>query len=247
MAFGSGSSFATDRWMRRGGLPSSAQAFSVGSAKRLHQHSSQKPTAHSGSAPATSISRSLAKLAFFSFVQGVCRGDPPLRPHPPHTKEAQQGGPDGLPGDTLRGESLLEGDIGDHLQSPKARLAPELPRRAVEHLPECLGALLVEGGVYPIWARRARGEGVPRPLSLKARMAFLTVCEAHPRLRAIFGGDSPRALARRIWDRRITKASLERSPASRRSRSFFDSSRTKIGGFMPNTIAHNTLPSLRMH
>src|SRR5215213_4432852 len=164
MAFGSGSSFATDRWMRRGGLPSSAQAFSVGSAKRLHQHSSQKPTAHSGSAPATSISRSLAKLAFFSFVQGVCRGDPPLRPHPPHTKEAQQGGPDGLPGDTLRGESLLEGDIGDHLQSPKARLAPELPRRAVEHLPECLGALLVEGGVYPIWARRARGEGVQAPL-----------------------------------------------------------------------------------
>src|SRR5829696_516366 len=164
MAFGSGSSFATDRWMRRGGLPSSAQAFSVGSAKRLHQHSSQKPTAHSGSAPATSISRSLAKLAFISFVQGVCRGDPPLRPHPPHTKEAQQGGPDGLPGDTLRGESLLEGDIGDHLQSPKARLAPELPRRAVEHLPECLGALLVEGGVYPIWARRARGEGVQAPL-----------------------------------------------------------------------------------
>src|SRR5215208_5513530 len=145
MAFGSGSSFATDRWMRRGGLPSSAQAFSVGSAKRLHQHSSQKPTAHSGSAPATSISRSLAKLAFFSFVQGVCRGDPPLRPHPPHTKEAQQGGPDGLPGDTLRGESLLEGDIGDHLQSPKARLAPEHPRRAVEHLPECPGSLPVEG------------------------------------------------------------------------------------------------------
>src|SRR5215213_4613498 len=96
-----------DRWMRRGGLPSSAQALSVGRATRLHQHSSKKPTAHSGSAPATSISRSLAKLAFFSFVQGVCRGDPPLRPHPPHTKEAQQGGPDGLPGDTLRGESLL--------------------------------------------------------------------------------------------------------------------------------------------
>src|SRR5829696_1632296 len=246
MAFGSGSSFATDRWMRRGGLPSSAQAFSVGSAKRLHQHSSQKPTAHSGSAPATSISRSLAKLAFFSFVQGVCRGDPPLRPHPPHTKEAQQGGPDGLPGDTLRGESLLEGDIGDHLQSPKARLAPELPRRGWSI---CLSAsaLFSSKAACTRFGRDEPGVRASRPLSLKARMAFLTVCEAHPRLRAIFGGDSPRALARRIWQRRITKASLERSPASRRSRSFFDSSRTKIGGFMPNTIAHNTPPSLRMH
>src|SRR5215218_6080011 len=86
-----------------------------------------------------------------------------------------------------------------------------------------------------------------RPLSLKARMAFLTVCEAHPRLRAILGGDSPRSLARRIWHRRITKASLERSPASSRSRSFFDSSRTKIGGFMEATLAHHTQPSLRMH
>src|SRR5215216_8188843 len=71
MAFGSGSSFATDRWMRRGGLPSSAQASSVGRATWLHQHSSKKPTAHSGSAPATSISRALASLAFFSFVQGI--------------------------------------------------------------------------------------------------------------------------------------------------------------------------------
>ena len=62
------------------------------------------------------------------------------------------------------GESLLEGDIGDHLQSPKTRLATELPRRAVEHLPERLGALLVEGGVYPIWARGARDEGVGAPL-----------------------------------------------------------------------------------
>src|SRR5215218_10354482 len=205
MAFGSGPSLATDRWMRRGGLPSSAQAFSVGSAKRLHQHSSQKPTAHSGSAPATSISRS---RLLFSFVQGVCRGDPPLRPHPPHTKAAREGGPDGLPGDALCGESLLQGDIGDHLQSPKARLAPELPRRAVEHLPEYLGALLVEGGVYPIRARRARGEGAQAPLVEGAGMAFLTVCEAHPKLRAIFGetlrGRSPEgsgsgASRRHLW------------------------------------------------
>src|SRR5215212_7079168 len=111
MAFGSGSSFATDRWMRRGGLPSSAQAFSVGSAKRLHQHSSQKPTAHSGSAPATSISRSLAKLAFFSFVQGVGGGYPPLRPHPANPDQARKRRPHRRPRDALFGEFLFEGRL----------------------------------------------------------------------------------------------------------------------------------------
>src|SRR5215207_5340740 len=49
----------------------------------------------------------------------------------------------------------------------------------------------------------------PRPLSSKSWMAFLTVWEPHPKLRAILGGDSPRELARRIWLRRRTKASLE--------------------------------------
>src|SRR5215204_3556011 len=52
---------------------------------------------------------------------------------------------------------------------------------------------------------------------------------------------------KQIWHRRITKASLERSPASSRSRSFFDKSRTKIGGFMEATIDHYTQPSLGMH
>jgi hypothetical protein len=46
-------------------------------------------------------------------------------------------------------------------------------------------------------------------------MPFLTICEPHPKLRAIFGGGSLRELARSIWVRRITKATLERSPASR--------------------------------
>src|SRR5215204_2712409 len=100
------------------------------------------------------------------------------------------------------------------------------------------------------WTRLGRedpGVRARRPRSLKAWMAFLTVCEPHPRLRAIFGGESLRELARSIWHRRITKASLERSPASRLSRSFSESERTKIGGFIRTTIAHHTQPSLRMH
>src|SRR5215212_24948 len=83
--------------------------------------------------------------------------------------------------------------------------------------------------------------------SLKAGMALRTVCEAHPRLSAILGGELPRALASSIWQRRITKVSLERSPASRHSRSFSDNFRTYIGGFMKRTIAHHTQPSLSMH
>src|SRR5215210_3052235 len=66
MAFGSGSSLATDRWMRRRGSPSAPQALKVGNATLLHQHSSKKLTAQvSGSAPATSISRS--RLLFRSY------------------------------------------------------------------------------------------------------------------------------------------------------------------------------------
>jgi hypothetical protein len=82
-----------------------------------------------------------------------------------------------------------------------------------------------------------------RPLSLKARMALRTVCEAHPRFAAILGGERPRALARRIWQRRITKVSLERSPASSLSRSFSDNSRTNIGGLIEGTIVHHTILS----
>src|SRR3712207_9207890 len=100
MALGSGSSLATDCWRRRRGFPSSAQLLKVGKATRLHQHSSSKPTAHSGSASATSISRARRLFFFFSFVQRVRGGDPPLRSHPSSSEKASQSGPDGLPRDT---------------------------------------------------------------------------------------------------------------------------------------------------
>jgi hypothetical protein len=51
-----------DRWRRRRSLPSWAQLFKVGKATRLHQHSSSKPMAHSGSDSATSIA---GRAAFF--------------------------------------------------------------------------------------------------------------------------------------------------------------------------------------
>src|SRR5215207_1134593 len=79
------------------------------------------------------------------------------------------------------------------------------------------------------FGREERGSRASRPLSLKSWMAFLTVWEPHPKLAAILGGDSPRELARSIWLRRRTKASLERSPAVRALRSSCENERMKIG------------------
>ena len=85
------------------------------------------------------------------------------------------------------------------------------------------------------------------PLWLKSFMASRTVCEAHPRFKAIFGARSPRELARSICDRRIVKVSLERSPFSRLSRSPSSNERTKIGVFMEHTVPRQQKPILKLH
>src|SRR5215212_5158931 len=83
--------------------------------------------------------------------------------------------------------------------------------------------------------------------SLKSWMASRTVCCPQPRFSAIRGTSLPLELAKSIWERRKAKASLERSPASSRLRSSFESVRTKIGGFMVTTVTHNPKPNLQMH
>src|SRR5215210_1172888 len=95
--------------------------------------------------------------------------------------------------------------------------------------------------------REEPGVKAPRPRSLKSWMALRAVWEPHPRFSAIRGARSTRALARRIWQRRRTKASEERNPASRALRSFFESVRTKIGVFMGTTVTHHSRPVLKMH
>src|SRR5215208_6641601 len=161
MAFGSGSSLATDRWRRRKGFPSSAQLLKVGKATLLHQHSSSKPVAHSGSAAATSISRS---RLLFSFVEGIGRAYPSLGPLPPHSQKACERRPDGLTRDPPLRKSLLEAHLCRHLQCPEARIVSELPRRAVEHLPQSLGALLLEGIAGSFGARGSGNEGIQASL-----------------------------------------------------------------------------------
>src|SRR5215207_4619896 len=160
MAFGSGSSLATDRWMRRGGLPSSAQALSVGRATWLHQHSSKKPTAHSGSAPATSISRS--RRLFFFRTRG--RGDAPPLSERVRIPDEPVDSCDGLRGGLRRGthrRARLGGDgAGDAFAPARGSLDAG---EAVDNLPQLLGALPVESVAGPLRARGLRLEGEKAP------------------------------------------------------------------------------------
>src|SRR5215207_9435816 len=103
---------------------------------------------------------SVGRAAFFSFVQGIGGGDPPLGPLPAYAQKTPERGADGLPRDPLFGETLLEGGLGGHLQSPQATLIPELSRRAVEHPPQPLGRVRVEGGMHALWSRGASDERI---------------------------------------------------------------------------------------
>jgi hypothetical protein len=222
-----------------------AQLLKVGKASRLHQHSSSKPTVQVwGLASATLISRS---RLLFSFVEGIGGGDPPFGPHPSHSQKACQSSPDGLARNPALCESLLEGDLCCHLKSPQASVVAELPRRAVQKLPKGFGATFVKGGMGMCFWREEPATRASRPRSLKAWTASRTVCWAQPRFVAICGTSSPLELAKSIWDLRRVKASLERSPRSSRLRSYFESLRTKIGGFMALTVTHNQAPALDTH
>src|SRR5215210_6955568 len=93
MAFGSGSSLATDCLTRHKGLPFSLKLCKEGKATRLHQTSSSKPNAQSSLSSVKPISRS---RRLFSFVVGVWTRYPPLGSLPAHPQLPRQGGPDGL-------------------------------------------------------------------------------------------------------------------------------------------------------
>src|SRR5918992_901462 len=97
-------------------------------------------------------------------AQGLGGGDPPLRPHPSDPEKTRKRRPDGLPRDPPFDKPLLKGNLGCHLKRPEARVPTKLPRRAVEHLPQCLGAPLVEGVAGALRARRLRDESIQTPL-----------------------------------------------------------------------------------
>src|SRR5215207_5990423 len=158
MAFGSGSSLARARWTRRSGSPSALQALSVGRATRLHQHSSSKPTAHSGFAPAISISRS---RLLFSFLQWLRRGDPALGPHPHRTerrrdKVARMVSPETRSGLNRSSKATSRRPSPKSTSCSRARIpsesggaSPSKPRRLPPR----------EGGLHALGAREGGREG----------------------------------------------------------------------------------------
>src|SRR5215208_525459 len=150
--------------MRRRGLPSSEKLPRVGKATLLHQSirpgNPPPPRCRDWPQPLPSVDRAF----FFSFIQGIGGGDPAFGPLPSHSEKARQGGPDGLPGDPPPCKPLLEARLCCHLQSPKARVVSELPRAAVEHLPQSLGTLLVEGVAGSFGARGSGNESIQAPL-----------------------------------------------------------------------------------
>ena len=133
-------------------------------------------------------------------------------------------------------------------KGPESTVVAELlPRRAVEQLPQGLGALCSSKASRVRRGREDLATRASRPLALKSWIASRTVCWPHPRFEAICGASTPLKEARSICERRRMKASLERSPTSKASHSFSENGRTKIGDFMATTVTHTPKPILKLH
>src|SRR5215218_10707262 len=106
MAFGSGSSSATDRWIMRWGSPFSEKLLKGWAAppgSTSTRPGSPLPTPDSHRPPP-----SAGRASFFPFVQGVGGGDPAFAPLPAYPEQARKSGPDGLARDPPLGEPLLK-------------------------------------------------------------------------------------------------------------------------------------------
>src|SRR5579859_396753 len=100
---------------------------------------------------------------------------------------------------------------------------------------------------YVVWGMGEPCCKASRPRSLKACRASSTVWSSQPSCWAMWGARSPRALAKSIWLRRITKASLERRPRSRAWHSSSVSGRIKMGRFIVCIVPHSRLPHMIKH
>src|SRR3712207_3037843 len=143
MAFGSGSSLATDCSMRRRGSPASLQLLRAGRASLLNQVSSKKPTTHSERPSPRRINRS---RRLFSCVLRIWRSDPALGSLPAHT-HPRQGSADGLARDVLFAQALQEAHLGSQPQRPQATVFAEVSGFLVQELAQGLGLFRIEGPV----------------------------------------------------------------------------------------------------
>ena len=97
------------------------------------------------------------------------------------------------------------------------------------------------------WGRRDLACKAAKPWALKALITLRTVSSSHPRFRSIAVAWSPRALDKRIWQRRSTKALGECRPASSCARSSSVNLRTNNGAFIPPFIPCIRLSCRSMH
>jgi hypothetical protein len=97
------------------------------------------------------------------------------------------------------------------------------------------------------WGREEPSSKTASPAALKPWMMLSTVCLWHPKCLAIAVARSPRSDANRTFDRRKTKASLERKPTWIWLRSFSVKGRMNRGVFMPSIIPHCRSSFVSLH
>ena len=97
------------------------------------------------------------------------------------------------------------------------------------------------------WGREEPSSKTASPAALKPWMMLSTVCLWHPNCLAIAVARTPRSDANRTWDRRTTKASLERKPAWIWLRSFSVKGWMNRGVFMSSLIPHCRSSFVSLH
>jgi hypothetical protein len=109
----------------------------------------------------------------------------------------------------------------------------ELPRRAVEHLLQGLSLFSSEGPMNGVRKLRSRLEGLRQPFVVEGVDGVACGLRIAAQLVSyLVGIFAPFAGEKYLAERRKVKASGERNPASKDSRSASLSGRTKIGRFM---------------
>src|SRR5215210_5943143 len=127
---------------------------------------STRPQSRAPNRPYPPPGTSAGRAAFFSFVQGIGRGDPVLGSLPtyPYTR---QGGSDSLPAYPLLCESLLKTHLCGHLHRPQTAFLAELPGAPMKHLTQSLGPLLIEGPIDGVGAVRTPSQPLLEALLIK--------------------------------------------------------------------------------
>jgi hypothetical protein len=128
-------------------------------------------------------------------------------------------------------QSDLEADLGGQWQTPEAAGKTKIAGarwRSSRNCGNASSGILVRSG----WGRQDSFLSTSRPASLKPLMTLRTVWSSQPNCRAIALACSRRSLAKRIWQRRRTKALDERNLFWMLARSSSVRGRMKMGAFI---------------